>query len=136
MSSPPVGLVRRKAFLFPLVAMLYIAFSSAGQSTGADLALAAATCVVSGGLWQLLHRRDLADRLTHLASGFTATCVFFLPIVWGDPLSSMDVALFGLLGIVTGLVYAEQFYRWYEWRAIRRRWTDADTVTGHGERRA
>ena len=84
---------------------------AADRPTGAGIAAAVVVCAAAGALWQLLHRRDVADRLTHFASGFTVACLFFLPMVWHAPMSSSMGTGFGLLAVCAGLVYAEQFLR-------------------------
>ena len=111
----------RGAFLLPVIAVVWASGFSADRPTGATLATVVIVCAAAGALWQLLHRRDLADRLTHFASGFTVACLFFFPMVWKASTSSSISGGFGLLAVFTGLVYAEQFLRWRAARSVRRR---------------
>ena len=100
--------------------MVWASGLSADRPTGATLATVVIICAAAGASWQTLHRRDLADRLTHFASAFTVACLFFLPMLWDSSVSSSIGGGFGLLAVFTGLVYAEQFLRWRTARALRR----------------
>lgn len=119
-NGSPSSFVRRKAFVIPLVAWLWAGAFASVRATGGELAIVVTVCFVSGAVWQLLHRRDLADRLTHFSSAFLVMCVFFLPMAWSTEASSSLGTGFGLLAVFAGLVYAEQFLRWREWRSTRR----------------
>jgi hypothetical protein len=104
----------------PLVALLW-----AGQvghdtrATGANLLAVAVVCGAAGVAWQLLHRRDLVDRLTHFASAFTVLAILF-GVAWGSPVRSSIGGGVGLAAVLTGLVYTEQYLRSRDWRRAQR----------------
>ncbi|QIK66397.1 hypothetical protein G7072_08520 [Nocardioides sp. HDW12B] len=107
------------AFLLPLLAVLWASETGAeGRTTGRELFTVAVVCVAAGAAWNLLHRRDLADRLTHLAACFSVVVVIHLGYAWDSAVSSSAGTGWGLLGVVTGLVWAEQ---WSRHRDSRRR---------------
>ena len=97
--------------MLPVAAVMWASGFAADRPSGAEIAAVVIVCGAAGALWQLLNRRDVADRLTHFASGFTVACLFFLPMVWSAPMSSSLGTGCGLLAVVTGLVYAEQGLR-------------------------
>lgn len=118
----PTGpVVRRRfgaAFLLPLAALGWV--GGGEDTTGGHLFVVAVVCGIAGAAWQLLHRRDLVDRLTHFASAFTVVAVFVFAIAaWGSPTTSFRGAGVGLGGILTGLVYAEQWLRSRDRRRAR-----------------
>ena len=116
------------AFVVPLVALFWAGQVQDDAATGANLLVVAVTCGAGGAAWQLLHRRDLADRLTHFASAFTVVTLFVFTVAWHAPLTSSFGFGVGLAGVLTGLVYAEQWLRWREWRAARARVRAGDRV--------
>ena len=98
------------AFLLPLGALLVTPDAGRGAPTGAELFLVAALCAASGVAWQVLHRRDLVDRLTHFAAAFTVLCAVYA-LLWDVEVSSSLNLGVGLGAVLTGLVYAEQWLR-------------------------
>lgn len=123
-SVPSESLASRRhgaAFVVPLVALLW-----AGQvgederATGARLLAVAVVCGAAGVAWQLLHRRDLVDRLTHFAAAFTVAAVFFFAVVWDSPVSSSIGSGVGAGAVLTGLVHTEQWLRARDRRLARR----------------
>ena len=108
------------AFLLPLAALLWANHVGASRpATGADLLEVAAVCVTSGVAWQVLHRRDLVDRLTHFASGFTVLSVLLFGMAW-DATWSFSIGLgVGLSAVLTGCVYTEQWLRARDLRRVR-----------------
>lgn len=100
------------AFLLPVLALLWASEAGADRrATGQDLFTVAVVCAAAGAAWNLLHRRDLADRLTHLAACFSVVVVINLGLAWDSRVSSSAGTGWGLLGVVTGLVWAEQCSR-------------------------
>ena len=101
------------AFVLPLVALLWAGqVGHHEQATGASLLAVAVVCGAAGVAWQLLHRRDLVDRLTHFAAAFTVIAIFlFGPAAWDSHVSSAIGGGVGLGGVLTGLVYTEQWLR-------------------------
>jgi len=99
------------AFLVPLVA-LGCSAELAGR-TGASYLSAAVLCTAAGAAWQLLHPRDLVDRLTHFAAAYAVVTV----VLWGAVGWSKTWTLgpatgaVGLAGVLVGCVYAEQWRR-------------------------
>ncbi len=110
------------AFVLPLAALVWAAqVGHHGSATGADLLVVAAVSGATGAAWQLLHRRDLVDRLTHFAAAFTVVAVFFLGVVaWDSPVSAPLGGGVGLGGVLTGLVTTEQWQRGRDRRRARR----------------
>ena len=101
------------AFVLPLVALLWAGqVGHDAQATGANLLAVAVVCGAAGVAWQLLHRRDLVDRLTHFAAAFTVIAVFFFGLAaWDSHVSSPIGGGVGLGGVLTGLVFTEQWLR-------------------------
>ncbi|KQQ43878.1 hypothetical protein [Nocardioides sp. Leaf307] len=110
------------AFVLPLAALVWSAQVGLDErATGADLSAVAAVSGASGAAWQLLHRRDLVDRLTHFAAAFTVVAVLLFAVVaWGSPVSSSLGTGVGLGGVLTGLVHTEQWLRGRDRRRARR----------------
>ncbi|HEX6877891.1 MAG TPA: hypothetical protein VF165_19685 [Nocardioidaceae bacterium] len=83
-----------------------------GSITNADRVSHFLTGLAAGTVWQLLHRRDLAARLTLAAVvitvGVLATLAAREEFVWDD----MDTAGLLAIGILLGLIYTEQYQRW------------------------
>ena len=107
----------------PLVALASTSGDDPARPTGSQLLVVVAVCAVAGALWQVLHRRDLADRLTPITALFSTTVIPFLAIGWDDPVSSSVQAGMGLCAVVTGLVFTEQCLRGLDGRVARRRST-------------
>jgi hypothetical protein len=107
------------AFVLPLVAL------GVGRSAGdevtqrGDLLVVVVAGLVCGVAWQLLYRRDLVDRLTYFAAFFVVSMglVVVLPDAYiGSAAVGTTVAVGGVL---TGLVYTEQWLRGRAERAAR-----------------
>lgn len=108
------------AFLLPVLAIvLSDGLWHDGQPTGATYVTVAALTVTAGAGWQLLARRDLVDRLTHIAAIYVALAVL-LATSWGAAVSIGGGSWIGLGGVLTGLVLAEQWLRDRESRRARR----------------
>lgn len=127
MTTPRSPVRRRQggAFLLPLLAIGWVGQGGAEENTaGAHLFLVAVVGAATGAAWQLLHRRDLVDRLTYFASAFAVCTVFFFAAAWDSSISSSLTAGVLLGGLLTGLVYAEQWLRGRDDRRVRRaaRW--------------
>ncbi|WP_157210060.1 hypothetical protein [Nocardioides aequoreus] len=125
-SPPDIAAARPSAqrrygptFLLPVLAIvLGDGIWSDGQPTGATYLAVAALTVAAGAVWQLLARRDLVDRLTHVAALYVALAVL-LATSWGSAVSVSGSGV-GLGGVLTGLVIAEQWLRHRDWRRARR----------------
>lgn len=102
------------AFVLPLIAVVWASRIGDGREVdGASLFAVAAVCGAAGVAWQLLHRRDLVDRLTYAAAVVAVMAVIFFPVAWDSPVGAdtgpgLGV---GLAAVLTGLVYAEQWQR-------------------------
>jgi len=110
------------AWVFPAVALVWVG-PMAGEARSAELWWVV-TGMVAGALWQLTDRRDVADRLTLLASLLVWVTVIGIVVV--APGGDVDLlvpksTLLVLAGTVTGLVFVEQFHRWRGWRRLKRR---------------
>ncbi|QVT79916.1 hypothetical protein ENKNEFLB_02306 [Nocardioides aquaticus] len=100
------------AFVLPLISVFWAGeLGHGGRFTGSDLFAVVALCGASGVAWQLLHRRDVVDRLTHFASAFTVVTAFLVVAAWDSSLSSAMGAGTGLGAVLVGLVYTEQLLR-------------------------
>lgn len=100
------------AFILPLIALSWAEQLGEGQKfTGSDLFFVVSVCGAAGVAWQLLHRRDLVDRLTHFASAFTVVAAFLVFAAWDSSLSSAMGVGTGLGAVLAGVVYTEQFLR-------------------------
>lgn len=100
------------AFVLPLVALLWsgrVGFDA--PATGAEVVAVAVTCGAAGAAWQVLHRRDLVDRLTGAAAAFAVLAVSFALAAWDSAVTSSLGTGVGLCAVLTGLVYAEQWLR-------------------------
>lgn len=107
--SPPT---HGAAFILPLISLSWTLQLDHGQKfTGSDLFFVVSLCGAAGVAWQLLHRRDLVDRLTHFASAFTVVAAFFVFAAWDNSLSSAMGLGAGLGAVLAGVVYTEQFLR-------------------------
>jgi hypothetical protein len=108
------------AFLIPVVAFVACAgIGSDSSPTGRLAGIAGLSGVVAGAAWQVLHRRDLADRLTHFTALFSIGALGFFALSWSDQVhSSLGVGIVSG-GILTGLVWTEQWFRWRTWRSSR-----------------
>jgi len=76
--------------------------------------------LVAGIAWQLLHRRDLASRLTFMAACVTVLVVLTLvsrsSFEWDD----MNTAGLFAIGVLLGLIYTEHVQRLHDRSAWRR----------------
>lgn len=102
------------AFLVPLVAVwLCDTITEDGPTSGARLLAVCLIGVAAGTAWQLLHRRDLVDRLTVCVSVFGVWTASVFGVLWRAPISlSFDVSEVCAAGILAGCVYCEQWQRW------------------------
>lgn len=142
--SPTVAPARRRArgaWLLPFFAWGWSGAGDPAEPTGARLLAVVAVCASAGALWQLLHRRDLVDRLTHFSCAFTLITVTVFALTWGDPVSSSMQAGVGLCAVLTGLVFAEQWLRSRDERATHQRGSTPTTLNttatsgGNGQQR-
>lgn len=109
LASP--GRRRGWAFLFPLLALGWAGSAADGRPSGFELVTVVAVCGLSGIAWQLLHRRDLVDRLTYAAASVVGMAVVFA--VFGpDRVSVLPTQLaVGVGAVLAGCVYTEQWWR-------------------------
>lgn len=100
------------AFLLPTAALLWArGLDDTGRPIGSELLLIAIVCAFAGIAWQLLCRRDLVNRLTYFAAAFTATAASF-GVMSDERLTQFPTELgIGMGGVLTGLVYTEQWLR-------------------------
>jgi hypothetical protein len=113
----PTSLLQRLFWLVPTIAV----FSSPNLTTS----VAAASCTASALAWQLVYRRDLADRLTRLAALIIPVTLVMVGLdVFGDigSWSTGDAdAMGGLLWVILTLVLVEQLLRLRD-----QRWRDRE----------
>lgn len=108
------------AWMLPFIGMLLS--QGAAALTGADRAAYLFGGLLVGAAWQLLHRRDLADRLvfpvvlTLVALGFAV--VRGEPIELAEDTAGPEAVLLYVAGILAALVLTEQQLRHRERRAL------------------
>ena len=118
--SPPRAM--QTAWIAPLGAFLWSgSVPDHDRLTAGELAEISLVCLAAGVLWQVLHRRDLADRLTHFASAFTVFAALFVVLSFGEVGRITQAGSLGVSvgGVIAGLVWAEQWFRWREHRRSR-----------------
>lgn len=97
-----------------------------GSATNADRASHFLTGLAAGAVWQLLFRRDLTARLTFMAVLLTVAVLATLAareeFVWED----MDTGGLLAIGILLGLIYAEQYQRWRDRTACNQPVSDVE----------
>lgn len=108
------------AFLVPALALLVAPYSDLDDPRGSHVFTIGVIGLISGAAWQFLHRRDLADRLTHFATLFTVMFAAVSFAGWRNHVSSGWRTALMAGGLIAGLVYAEQYLRWRTYRKHRR----------------
>ena len=83
---------------------------SDGLTSGTLLAVVGAG-LLCGAAWQLLYRRDLVDRLTYFSAFFVVGIALPAVLPGGNMTSEPAGSVFALCGVLTGLVYTEQWLR-------------------------
>jgi len=113
------GFLVRQSWLMPFAAFLFAGdFGDSHEMQGLSALLVVGAGYVSGFLWQVFFRRDLADRLAYFVAFLAMGCLVLL--VPSGHLFANSGPVHALAGILAGLVVAEQVARW------------SSTRVGHG----